>query len=97
MDMPKEAPAQEAQEQAQGGGVSELIINIDQGLTKLGAMMQNAQVPPEAVDMMAQANDLFRQSVQLITGGGKGPQKTPAGMGTADANAGGNKNAAPVM
>lgn len=99
-DMQEGEAPDSGQAQAKGG-VSELIINIDQGLTKLGALMQNAKVPPEAMQAISASLEAYRQAVGILTGGGAapeaGPQKMPAGMGMADANQGGNKNAVPAM
>lgn len=67
--MPAEgAPAQESAEGAESGGVAQFIVNVDQALTKLAAIMEQAQVPPEAQKAMQTAVSSFQTAVKSLTG-----------------------------
>lgn len=82
--------------QGQQGGAAEFIISIDQGLSKLLAMMQKAQVPMESVKAVQAAVDSFRQGVDIMSSGASGGGGKEPVQGAATMEQGGSSKAVPA-
>lgn len=80
----------------QQGGAAEFIISIDQGLSKLLAMMQKAQVPMESVKAVQAAVDSFRQGVDIMSSGAPGGGGKEPVQGAATMEQGGSSKAIPA-
>lgn len=98
--------AHDAAEQGQkSGGASELIVGVDAGLSKLVAMLDQAQgVDPKIKESIGNALQMYRQGVESLLASDpnqkgmpeQGPMKKPMPSQSASPEAGGNPNAVPM-
>lgn len=78
---------------ASGGGITEVLQQLDAGLYKVATTLAQSQgAPEEAKAAFQAASQAFRQGIEILTGGGQGqaPQQTTT------PEQGGNPNAVPV-
>lgn len=80
MNPVQEGPAEQAQdqnEQAQGGGVQELIVQTDSNLSKLAMILSKAPgLPPGLAEGMGKLREGYTAIVEQLLGGGA--QQAPA-------------------
>jgi hypothetical protein len=85
------APAQGAG--GDGGGIVDVLQQLDQGLFKVNEALKSGPAPDEAKAAFQQALESFRQGLEILTGGGEaaeGPSQTTT------PEQGGNPNAVPM-
>ena len=95
--MPQDPGAPAPAQESAGGGIAEQFMALDEGLSKLSAMVAEVpEVPDEAKAGLAQALEIYRASVEQImaaAGGGGGSQ--PAAQPQTPEQ-GGNPNVQPM-
>ena len=87
---PPPGPPQEAPEGAEGGGIVQLMGDIQKGLGMLGNAMQQAKgVPPQIVDKVAQVVEMYNSllaDVEGAAGGGASQGMSPENAGPGPAS-----------
>ena len=79
---------------APSGGVSELIVSTDKGLSQLAAMAASSGAMPEGIaERLGAVRAEFQAIIDELTSGGGAP--APQAGGVAAPEAGGNPNAVP--
>lgn len=80
-------PEGQAPQQQSGQRFGELVQQTARNLIAMQNIMGKAGAPPEAVQLVEQANQSFVQAIEVITGGGQ-QQPPPPLTGNVDAMGG---------